>query len=77
MTRHRKILVDDLDRIDHTPTRKRRNTSRLSAALEAKFAEMDEAIAELVKATANDYFAARERQLPNPFDSLGNLLGGK
>lgn len=73
MTRHRKILVDDLDRIDHTPTRKR----RISAALEAKFAEMDEAIAELVKATANDYFAARERQLPNPFDSLGNLLGGK
>lgn len=72
MTRHRKILVDDLDRIDHTRSRKRR-----SPAFEAKLAELDLAIAALVQSTTTDYFAARERILPNPFDSLGNFLSGK
>lgn len=74
MTKSRRMLVDDLDRLDHTTSRRRRNP-----AFEAKLVELDLAIAALVKATAEDYFAARERLLPNPFrfDSLGNLLSGK
>lgn len=74
MTKSRRMLVDDLDRLDHTTSRR-----RISPALERKFVELDAAIAALVKATADDYFAARERLLPNPFrfDSLGNLLSGK
>lgn len=76
MTKSRRMLVDDLDRLDHTTSRRRRI---ISPALERKFVELDAAIAALVKATADDYFAARERLLPNPFrfDSLGNLLSGK
>lgn len=75
MTKSRRMLVDDLDRLDHTTSRRR----RMSPALERKFVELDAAIEALVKATADDYFAARERLLPNPFrfDSLGNLLSGK
>lgn len=37
---------------------------------EQSLAELDRAIAALVKATAEDYFAARERLLPNPFKEL-------
>lgn len=40
---------------------------KLSPAFEKKLAELDAAIAVLVRAIADDYFAACERRLPNPW----------
>lgn len=41
-----------------------------SPMFEQLLTELDRAITDLVKSTAEDYFAARERLLPNPFKEL-------